>query len=100
MLVIMGICIGLVFFGINIALINFNNLVGPEQSLELLDWRTAGDSLEISLLGETLHLSLNNNTWTQKMRDQLSELYCIGREAINHSLTPVTQKMREAARWL
>jgi len=97
MLVIMGICIGLIFFGINIALIKFNNLVSPEQPLELLNWRTAGDILEISLLGETLQFtmpnsSLLNDSWTEKVRDQVSELYCIGRDEFNQCLAPVMHK--------
>jgi len=101
MLVIMGICIGLIFSGINIALINFNRLVIPEQPLALINWRTAGDELEISIMGETLRLSLDSSTWLnsawpQKPVEQAGELYSISRDKINHCLAPVQRKVWEA----
>ncbi len=95
MLVIMGICIGLIFSGINIALINFNRLVIPEQPLALINWRTAGDELEISIMGETLRLSLDSSTWLKPV-EQAGELYSISRDKINHCLAPVQRKVWEA----
>ncbi len=101
MLVIMGICIGLIFFGINTALINFNRLVIPEQPLVLLNCHTAGDELEINIMGETLRLSLDSSTWLnsawpQKLGEQAGELYSISRDEINHCLAPVQQRVWEA----
>ncbi|KAF1084100.1 hypothetical protein SPSYN_02752 [Sporotomaculum syntrophicum] len=104
MLVMMGICIGMVFFNLNIALNNFNRLVSPEQPLTLLNWRTAEDKLEISLLGETLLISLDSSTWLtnawcQKVGEQAGELFSFGREVITHRLDPVQQKTREIMGW-
>ncbi len=103
MLVMMGICIGMIFFSLNIALNNFNRLVDPEQPLTLLNWRTAEDELEISLLGETLLISLDSSTWLinacQKVGEQAGELFSIDREEILHRLAPVQQKAREITGW-
>lgn len=105
MLVIIGICIGMIFFSLNTALTNFNRLVGPEQPLTLLNWRTAGDELEISFLGETLRISLDsstcwlNNAWWQEIGEQASKIFSIGWEEILRRLTQVQQKVREIAGW-
>lgn len=100
MLVMMGIGMGMIFFSLNIVLSNFNRLVVPEQPLTLLNWRAAGNALEISLLGETLNISLDssnwlNNAWCQKIDEQAGELFAIGREEIIDRLSLVQQKVRE-----
>ncbi|WP_347490568.1 hypothetical protein [Desulfoscipio sp. XC116] len=104
LLVSLGICIGLVFFGANIALTNYNRLVAPEEPLTLLNWRTAGEELEVCLLGENLSLSLDGCNWPDsdelyQMFEQAGALYRIGRDEINRRLAPVQQKIRESIDW-
>ncbi|WP_166510494.1 hypothetical protein [Desulfallas thermosapovorans] len=113
MLVVLGFCTGLVFFGINIAVINFNCLVAPEQPLALLDWRRVGDEMEITLLGETLHLSLDNpwpgdilpnRVWPdsaerEKIIEQAGELCRDGLDEVSRRLVPVQHKVREVIGW-
>ncbi|AGL00827.1 hypothetical protein Desgi_1320 [Desulfoscipio gibsoniae DSM 7213] len=102
MLFSLGICIGLIFFSINIALINFNRLVVPEQPLVLLNWHADGEKLEICLLGETLRLPNFGGTWPglmQNMHEQVGILYSIGRDEFMRRLDPVQQKVRESIGW-
>lgn len=117
MLVVLGLCIGLTFFGINIAVANFNRLVVPEQPLALLDWRRVGDELEITLLGETLHLFfenpwsgyiLPNRAWPdsaelEKIIEQAGKFYRDGlRDGLNEvsrRLVPVQHKVQEVMDW-
>jgi hypothetical protein len=113
MLIILGICMGLIFYGINVSLINFNRLVAPEQPLALLNWLREGEELKINLMGETIRLSLDNacpdytrtvSTWLDSA--DWSDIKClggawyrIGRDEIGHRLAPVRQKVREVIDW-
>lgn len=113
MLVVLGLCIGLIFFCINIAVINFNRLVVPEQPLALLDWRRVEDELVITLLGETLYLSLDNpwpvdilpkGVWPdsaelKKIIEQAGELYRDSLDEVSRRLIPVQYKVREVMDW-
>mgnify|MGYP000002916786 CR=1 FL=1 len=58
MLVSLGLFIGIVFFCINISLLNYNHTVAPDEHLCLADWRLKGQELEINLVGETVRLPL------------------------------------------
>jgi hypothetical protein len=85
MLVSLGIFIGLIFFGVNISLINFNRLVAPEHPLCLVDWQIGEERVEILLLGEPLRLPLDGDLF---------------RDAGERACYLLRQGRIEAAKWL
>lgn len=55
----LGLCLGLVFFGVSVSLMHFNRLVDPERPLQLLEWQYGEDRLGIKLLGEDLAIRVD-----------------------------------------
>ncbi|SFQ99718.1 hypothetical protein SAMN05660706_104160 [Desulfoscipio geothermicus DSM 3669] len=94
MLVSLGIFIGLIFFGVNMSLMNFNRVVAPEHPLCLVDWQAGEGMVEILLLGESLRLPLDDDL-PREARERACYLLRQGRIEAAEWLDLLRQKARE-----
>lgn len=98
MLISLGIFIGLIFFCINISLINFNRLVAPDHMLNLIDFNVQGEKVTICLLGETLEFSMDQGQ-QKDLIAQFNGLMQQGEKEAQRGMELLQKKMDELLIW-
>lgn len=80
-LVTLGIFVGIIIFGAQVVVVNYNQAVAPVKSLALMDWQVREDKLQVNLLGDTLQVPLDEKWYREawqtsrtKIEDQLEQI--------------------------